>query len=224
MSFVIARGGGWPAGFAHVRHRSPSTAPKSGRRTATPAAPGPWRPALSRRAQKARRCCPSHSPTLRPWIARSAVCATGSGRPSWRRSGARRSPTFRKSAGKSHRYSNSVIYRAETGEGLSLSSGASSRPGVSQAAHHLSLCFSISWIRLRNDEGDPLGSPSREAGMRLASSRAHLRARAWVPNRRSPASDSGQSRPVAARAASKVVRWLFGMLFIVFTAIWRTGT
>jgi hypothetical protein len=100
----------------------------------------PWHPVLSRRAQKARRCCPSHSPTLRPWIARSAVCATGSGRPSWRRSGARRSPTFRKSAGKSRRYFNSVIYCAETREGLSLSSGASSRPGVSQAAHHLSLC------------------------------------------------------------------------------------
>jgi hypothetical protein len=100
----------------------------------------PWHPVLSRRAQK------GTSMLSKPLAYASTLdrpvrgCATGSGRPSWRRSGARRSPTFRKSAGKSSRYFNSVIYCAETREGLSLSSGASSRPGVSQAAHHLSLC------------------------------------------------------------------------------------
>ena len=37
------------------------------------------------------RCCPSLSPTLRPWIAPAAGRTTGASRPSWRRSGARRS-------------------------------------------------------------------------------------------------------------------------------------
>jgi hypothetical protein len=69
-----------------------------------------------------RRCCSSHSPTLRPWIA----AAVGAGRASsWRRSGARRSRSLSKFAGKSGRHMNSINYRVEAGKDLSLSGGAS---------------------------------------------------------------------------------------------------
>jgi hypothetical protein len=51
---------------------------------------------------------------------------------------------------------------------FSLKRGLKSSWCFSSCASPL-VVFSASWIRLRNDEGDPLGSPSREAGMRLGS-------------------------------------------------------
>jgi len=74
-----------------------------------------------RRSARPNLCFSSHSPTLRPWIAREIRTS------SWRRFGARRSQLHCQSAGKSSRRPNSVNYRVTAREVLSLSGGASIR-------------------------------------------------------------------------------------------------
>ena len=64
----------------------------------------------------------AYASTLDP---RLTGCATGSACPSWRRSGGPALATARITAGKSSRHMNSVNYRVEAGEDLSLSGGAS---------------------------------------------------------------------------------------------------
>lgn len=84
---------------------------------------------------------------------------------SWRRSGARRSLTAAKHAGKSSRQQNSDNYRVTAGEDLSLSGGASIQFSI---FFKLSITSGGVVDSPSNNEGDPLGSPSLRAAMRLA--------------------------------------------------------
>jgi hypothetical protein len=83
------------------------------------------------RSPATERCCSSHSPTLRPWIA-------GIRRPTWRSFGARRSCVSGECAGKSRSLFSSEFCCAENAEEpFSLRRGLEFRFGIS-AEHHLS--------------------------------------------------------------------------------------
>jgi hypothetical protein len=69
-----------------------------------------------------------------------------------------------KCAGKSSRHICSFNYRVSAGEDLSLSGGASMSFSVVLT---LSITSFVVSIRLQNDEGDPLGSPSLRAAIPL---------------------------------------------------------
>ena len=83
------------------------------------------------RSPEAERCCSSHSPTLRPWIAEMR-------RPTWRSFGARRSCVSVQCACKSRSLFSSEFCCAESAEGpFSLRRGLEFSLGIS-AEHHLS--------------------------------------------------------------------------------------
>ena len=135
----------------------PSTPCIGGRRSGTA------RRALARRTTDSERCCPCHSPTLRPWIAGRSLRNAAGDRPTWRSFGARRSCRYRKSQAKAAAYS-AANFPAPQRRGTFLSqAGPRVRSVFSQAEHHL---FGRVGFSSRNDEGDPLGSPSLELGMR----------------------------------------------------------
>jgi hypothetical protein len=88
----------------------------------------------------------------------------GGRRPTWRSFGARRSGRF----AKNHRLKPLPIAQrsltgAKRGRTFLSRAGPRGSVGLLQAGHRLSDCFDCSW----NDEGDPLGSPSLRAAMRL---------------------------------------------------------
>src|ERR687888_2321546 len=76
-----------------------------------------WRVVSLSRSAEAERCFPSHSPTLRPWIAYSASYVEELWSPSLVRSP-------EKEQAKAHAYSP-ALFQAPSAEGLSLSGGAS---------------------------------------------------------------------------------------------------
>ena len=106
---------------------------------------------LSRPAA-AERCCPCHSPALRPWIDVRRLC-TGDGTPSyveelW-------SPSLWRAPRKPQAKADAYSQRSFPGlraEGLSLSGGASIRPRACSSWASPFVLRSLS--RLRNDEGD----------------------------------------------------------------------
>jgi hypothetical protein len=105
---------------------------------------------MSRSAQ-AERCCSSHSPALRPWIARTFNRAASYVEGIWSRA----LLPLRKFAGKSSGLFSSEFSLREAQRGLSLLGGASSRnSGFSSWA---SLLYVVAGIWSENDEGDPLG-------------------------------------------------------------------
>lgn len=96
---------------------------------------------MSRPGVKPSRCCPSHSPTLRPWIARVAVALPDLDvlRGGVLEPGARRRPV--NTQAKAAVNSTAPFTASEAREGLSLSSGASIRSHVFSSWASLLLSF-----------------------------------------------------------------------------------
>jgi hypothetical protein len=109
-------------------HLRPS--PGSGRSTQVRASPP-----LSR-ADRAERCCPSHSPTLRPWIA-------GRRRPSWRGFGARARGVLLQNVQAKANAFIPASYLQLSAARLSLSGGASIRSLSPSDVHHLCAIESV---------------------------------------------------------------------------------
>jgi hypothetical protein len=115
---------------------------------------------LSRSAQAERRC-PSHSPTLRPWIAvhrmhmskRTSSYVEGP----WSPTSDARLPNWH---AKARHKSLALFSTPQRAEDFLSQAGPRFDLELVQAEHHPSV--SISSIRLRNDEGDPLGRPRVE--------------------------------------------------------------
>jgi hypothetical protein len=118
-------------------------------------------------ASKAERCCPSHSPTLRPWITDCRMRYPG-----WKASYVEElwSPSLahvaeNRQAKAGAKYQHPFLLRAG---GVFLPQ-AGPRFGLVllQAGHHLTSCRSVT---SRNDEGDPVGRPrlARNAARNLA--------------------------------------------------------
>jgi hypothetical protein len=117
------------------------------------------------RPSEVERCCSSHSPTLRPWIAEIR-------RPTWRSFGARRSCVFGKCVGKSRGVFSSEFCCAESAGG-----SFSLRRGLGSVVAHLKLgitplvastCFQIRRRR-------PFRIALAQAVIRLTSARRPLR-------------------------------------------------
>jgi hypothetical protein len=87
------------------------------------------RPSLSRSAY-AERCFPSHSPTLRPWIALGA-------RPTWRSFGARASRSYRKKSELKHTHLFQRNFQRQRRGSFSLRRGLDFVLSLVQAEHHL---------------------------------------------------------------------------------------
>ena len=118
-------------------------------------------------ASKAERCCPSHSPTLRPWITDRRMRYPG-----WTTSYVEElwSPSLAHIAGnrQAKAGANTSIHFFLRAGGVFLpQAGPRSGLVLLQAGHHLASCRSVT---SRNDEGDPLGRPrlARNAARNLA--------------------------------------------------------
>jgi len=118
----------------------------------------------SARSAETERCCPCHSPTLRPWIAGRRLRVPRRGRPAWRSFGARALHACSKSAGKSTRYSSSVFFNATAREVFLSQAGPRFELDLFQAEHHPSLPIVF---RLRKRRRRPAGSPSLGAAIQL---------------------------------------------------------
>jgi hypothetical protein len=133
--------------------RPPSTPDTRGRRSGTVA------PVFARamtRTAGAERCFLCHSPTLRPWIADSGVLRGGALEP-----GAL--AVSGKCAGKSRTEFSTELPGTKSAEGpFSLRRGLDCDQGFSSWASSFGLGWLTVGTRCKNDEGDPLGSPSLE--------------------------------------------------------------
>jgi len=150
------------------------------------AAPSVHPAARGRRSSaiESKRSCLCHSPTLRPWIADIR-------RPTWRGFGARRRRYFKKMRRQKQPF---IQQRINVREKRSRTFLSQTGPRVQLVFFKLGITFRMVVFRLLNDEGDPLGSPSRRAAMRLNAS-AHASRRG--PPR--PRAGSGRRRAGARR-------------------------
>ncbi len=126
-----------------------------------------WRPIVFRmsRASRRRRCFPCHSLTLRPWIVHPRLIERGWSPSYVEELWSRTLGPFENIAGRIKVQIHTAIF-ARTRRAFLSRAGPRFELVFLQAGHHF---LSSRLVRLRNDEGDPLGRP-RESALRQRSS------------------------------------------------------